>query len=237
MRPTRDCLVLFTRVPIPGSVKTRLCPPLTPEQASELHTSFLLDVAEGSRELKAERPDLRILLAAHPFELRGELPEAVGNRPGVEVVAQLGQDLGSRMAAMFRQCFEFGAERVVIRNTDSPTLPNDRIREAFAGLERDGVDSVIGPDDGGGYYLLGLRRMIPELFEQIPLGSQTEGATVFGATMDVMRSLGASSLVLASEPDCDVPDDLDRLASELGARPEAAPNTAKMLASIGRIAG
>jgi len=229
--------VLFTRVPIPGSVKTRLCPPLTSEQASDLQASFLLDVAEASRELKLEQPDLRIVLAVHPFELRGSLPEAIADRPGVEVVAQLGHDLAARMAETFRQCFDAGAERVVIRNTDSPMLPSDRIREAFAALDTDGIDSVIGPDDGGGYYLLGLRRMIPELFDGIPLGSQADGATVFGATMDVLRRLGVSVLVLASEPDCDLPEDLDRLASELGQRPEAAPNTAKLLASLGRIPG
>src|SRR5919106_2141922 len=96
---SRPALVLFAKAPIPGEVKTRLCPPLTPDEAASLHGSFVLDALERSRATKLDR-----FLACSPSS-EHVFFKVLGERQGVRLIDQKGDDLGARMAAAFQTVF------------------------------------------------------------------------------------------------------------------------------------
>ncbi|PIE21963.1 MAG: hypothetical protein CSA62_14940 [Planctomycetota bacterium] len=223
-----EVLVLFTKLPRPGSVKTRLCPPLRAEQAAGLQAAFLEDAAAQARRAMQLRPGLAACLAVTPFEGSEEL-----RRHRLPLLPQEGTGLGARMTAAMARAFAAGASRVLLRGTDSPLLPLARLREGFDALAAPGVDVLLGPDHGGGYYLVGLRRPLPELFAELPLGSASEGATIFERSLARTEELGLSCALLRQDLDVDLPEDLERLAASLREHPEAAPATAAFLDSMG----
>lgn len=229
--PRVRTLLVFARVPVPGTVKTRLVPPLSREEAARLQAAFLKDILGASRRLRAEIERLHVELCVHPFERRSELPDLPD---GVALSPQEGESLAERMAGAVEQVLGGGggAGHLVLRNCDSPLLPQERLREAFLGLEQAEVDLVLGPDLGGGYYLVGLKEPRPALFDGLPLESHEMGDTVFQRTMQRARELGLGTLVLRPEPDVDLPEDLARLVSEAEADPALAPETARVLAEL-----
>jgi rSAM/selenodomain-associated transferase 1 len=209
-------LALFAKAPRAGQVKTRLCPPLRADEAAELYRAMLLDILDqhvgASQELELwySPPDARAWFEA--------------NAPPVyRLRAQQGEGLGPRMAALFRAHASSGAP-VVLRGTDSPSLPRENVEAAFAALSR--ADLVLGPDQGGGYHLIGLRGSCDPLFE-IPLSN----ATVLEATLARARVLGLRVELVAEHYDVDVADDLARLRRDLS--PGATPRTLRWLTSRG----
>ncbi len=196
-----SCLVLFGKVPIPGRCKTRLCPPLTHEEAAGLYAGFLREVVVASQRI----PDVALRLAVYPWERRAELPDP---DLAVDMMPQEGAERGERLENAFVSCFAEGFTRVVIRNTDSPCLPEARVCAAFERLMDPAIDLVLGPDYGGGYYLIGAKRALPcQLIEALE-GSPHE---VFQRTLGAARRAGLVTAVLRSEHDIDVPADLDLL--------------------------
>lgn len=155
-------LIIFAKRPVPGQVKTRLCPPLTPLLAAELYDCMLRDVLA-----KADRlPGVSVFLyyqdepdAARFFH---ELCPAFSCRP------QKGADLGARMASAFQELFAEGFYQAAIIGTDLPDLPMAHLHQAYAMLDDATVDAVYGPSEDGGYYLLGLKEHRAVLFEGIP---------------------------------------------------------------------
>ncbi|HHI80453.1 MAG TPA: glycosyltransferase [Planctomycetes bacterium] len=215
-------LILFGREPRPGEVKTRLCPPLSPEEAAALYEAFLADVCAGALRLQAS------LGCAVRLALAGPPGAASGSKMGVPLVPQRGAGLGERMEQAFREGFAEGHGPIVLRNSDSPELEDARLQEAFALLEM-GSDLVLGPDLGGGYYLIGLRELLPSLFQTPALGDHGEGGSVFGWTLGQALALGLRASVLPRAPDVDLPADLEALRRRLEDSPQRAPNTAKWL--------
>jgi glycosyltransferase A (GT-A) superfamily protein (DUF2064 family) len=219
----RPLLILFGRVPRPGEVKTRLCPPLSPEEASGLYEAFLVDVCAGALRIQNSLGCIpRLAIAGDPGP---DLEEKMG----VPLVPQRGEDLAGRMEDAFSQGFSEGFGPIVLRNSDSPDLEDARVGEAFQLLEKDLADLVLGPDMGGGYYLIGLRSPQAFLFRELPLGDHAQGASVFRRTLDLALSRGLRSSVLRAAPDVDLPGDLDSLKKRLAISPESAPNTASWL--------
>src|SRR5690606_6809573 len=86
-------------------------------------------------------------------------------QPHWQVVPQADGDLGERMRRFFEAAFIAGAQRVVLIGSDSPTLPRERLDEAFRKLST--CDVVLGPSDDGGYYLIGCARPIDAIFKDI----------------------------------------------------------------------
>ena len=226
------CLILFAKVPAPGRVKTRLSPPLSAEAASRLYAAFLYDVLAQARAL--EGYDLR--LAIWPHEDWAAWVEAAGrDAPELaaeEVWAQEGADLSARLARATTRALEDGWSQVVVRNTDSPLLPVERLHGARELLAGDDVDCVLGPDRSGGYYLVGLDEPAPELFSAIRESANEE---VFGRTIACARTLELRTAVLPEEQDIDSARDLEELVSVLAADAAArqsAPRTAKIVDEI-----
>lgn len=205
-----DALVVMARAPRPGRCKTRLCPPLLPEEAAALYRAFLVDLG---RELREWPQACDRVLAWFDDGEGGDPPaallDAVG--PGFRVLAQRGASLAERMENVLADLFAAGWTRIVMRNSDSPHLPMPRLEQAFDALERS--DVVIGPDLDGGYYLVGLRAPAPGLFP-----NTLSTPTVLDETHRnaVARGLGVE--LLEAFPDVDTADDLGTFWLEFGAR-------------------
>src|SRR6476646_957768 len=113
-RSPRAALVIFTKAPIPGEVKTRLCPPLTPDEAATLHGSFVLDMLERTKLAVAtlQLPFHRYLACAPSSAL--VFFKIIEERQGVRLLDQVGEDLGRRMHHTFVDLFAKGYKQVII---------------------------------------------------------------------------------------------------------------------------
>jgi uncharacterized protein len=147
-----NTILVFTKGTNFGQVKTRLSPFLNELQSMELHLAFLQDTLEKIKLLNID--GYLYVVGDTNFHFKNTL----------QVFEQNGVDLGSRLLSAFEIQFK-RYDRIVVIGTDSPDLPIDRIEEAFQSLQNH--DAVIGPTDDGGYYLLGLSKMIPAVFENI----------------------------------------------------------------------
>jgi rSAM/selenodomain-associated transferase 1 len=207
-------LVLFAKAPIPGQVKTRLCPPLTDDEAASLHGSFVLDALERSgqaaiRGAAKQAPQFDRFLACSPssdhvfFKIMEE-------RHGVRLIDQIGDDLGARMEHATAAMFHLGYRRVIIIGTDLPALPDSVYKDAFGILAQH--DLVLGPSVDGGYYLIGLSRTAPELFRDV-LWSTPQ---VLALTQKKAHELGLTIALLGQQRDVDTIDDLLALIHDAG---------------------
>lgn len=197
-----NIIALFAKAPIPGQVKTRLCPPLSFSEAASLYQAMLTDILEQHAACSgADR-----VLWYTPATAAGWFQHAA--RVGYELCAQQGADLGARMSHVFRVHAAQGYERIVLRGTDSPTLPLVRIASAFEALER--VELVLCPDRDGGYNLIGLREPCDALFEM-----ELSTETVLERTLACARERGLGVEILPPHYDVDTAADLATLQKEL----------------------
>jgi rSAM/selenodomain-associated transferase 1 len=195
----------MAKEPRAGCVKTRLCPPLTPDGAAELYRCFLLDVLD----LAAGIAGVDAVVAYAPPDAEERFAELTGGR--FALIPQKGEDLGARLENAFGALFSRGYERIAAMSTDSPDLPPEHLADAFARLERDPV--VLGPCPDGGYYLIGLTRAVPELFRNMPWSTPE----VLPETERRLERLGLGWTRLPAWNDVDTYADLHRLRRDLGA--------------------
>ena len=214
IRQREGALVVFAKAPIPGQVKTRLCPPLTPDEAATVHGSFVLDTLERTRTAvsKYRLPVDRYLACAPSSALA--FFKIMEERQAVKLFDQEGDDLGARMHHAFVALFARGYRRVVIVGTDVPSLPFEHYQQAIHLLDRH--DAVLGPACDGGYYLIGLNKPVPALFHDLPWSTDQ----VLARTKEKAAGLGLSLGVLPEWRDIDTIEDLKLLidASQLDAR-------------------
>jgi uncharacterized protein len=204
-QPQSAALVIFAKAPVPGQVKTRLCPPLTHDEAATLHGSFVIDMLERTKTAaaKLKLPLDRYLACAPSSTL--VFFQIMEERQGVKLIDQAGDDLGARMQQAFATLFAKGYQRVFIVGTDIPSLPLDHYQQTLALL--DTHDVVLGPAMDGGYYLIGLKQPLPELFIDIAWSTDH----VLAATQEKAASLGLKTALLPSWRDVDTIDDLQAL--------------------------
>ena len=197
----KEKLIVFTRYPEPGKTKTRLIPVLGKEGAAKLHKQMTEGTISQAKQLKKTRQ-----LSVEVYFTGGsqELMQAwLGN--DIFYQTQVTGDLGIKMAAAFEISFNFGVEKVVLIGTDCPGLNADLIAKAFN--ELDGQDLVLGPALDGGYYLIGLRRVVPEIFMGINWGT----AEVLAQSVAIARNLNLAIAYLSPLADIDRPEDLSLL--------------------------
>jgi rSAM/selenodomain-associated transferase 2 len=111
----------------------------------------------------------------------------------------------------FSESFLDGIKRVVLVGTDCPGLGQSHLKRAFQGLRR--KDLVLGPANDGGYYLIGLRRPVPELFCGIPWGT----GDVMERTLHAAAASGLRVVLLDPLGDVDRPEDIGAWESEIRA--------------------
>lgn len=196
-------VIIFAKAPIPGQVKTRLCPPLKLDEATSLHGSVVLDTLERSRAASKFGRFLACCPSKeHPFF------KTLAARHDVKRWDQVEGDLGHRMHHAFQAAFDEGYQYAILIGTDLPTLPMASFHEAIKLLKK--YDVVLGPTLDGGYYLIGLKRSIPELFIDIPWSTNQ----VFARSQSKIQSLGLTMGLLNNLRDLDTIDDLEAFIDE-----------------------
>lgn len=190
----KHAVICFTRVPKPGSTKTRLLPVLKPQQCADLHWAFLKDLADIYGELDAH------LFVAYTPDPDWESLKTVFPHAGF--YPQKGKDLGERMYRVIRKVLELGYESVVLTGTDLPMMTAAHLESGFTALEE--KDIVIGPTSDGGYYLIGMKKPCREVFRIEGYGS----ASVFESTVAAAEDTGLSVGFALPCDDVDTPGDL-----------------------------
>ena len=198
-------LIIFAKSPIPGKVKTRLTPHITPTEAAELYKAFIADIIFNAHKLKCER----ITLAYTPSDAEATFHSICGQ--SVNYLPQKGDNLGERMKNAFKHAFDKGSTRAVIIGTDSPTLPLSYIQKAFGVLKE--VPITIGPTFDGGYYIIGLSEQNDAIFDGIDWST----SKVFDQTLTRIQAINKQLYVLPPWYDVDTPDNLEFLRSHIQA--------------------
>ena len=218
-----NALAVMAKAPIPGTVKTRLVPPLTQEQAAELYHALLSDQLEHLASLEAV--DLYVA-----FTPSAAMPLIASIAPaGYRCFAQRGGDLGERMNEVFAELWRRGYGSLIVIGSDLPPVPLDTFRLAFAHLSAGGKRVVLGPSRDGGYYLVGMNQPVPEMFSAMTWSDKR----VLEATTERLTQLGIDFGLLPQWFDVDTVEDLDslRAISDLSVR----DSMQRTLASLQRI--
>ena len=218
MRHT-DALLTIAKRPAPGQAKTRLTPPLSPEQAAAFYECLLADTLDLIRRVPGVQPAIAYLPA-------GGEDYFAALAPDFDLILQEGSDLGARLDHALAYYLGLGYQRAAIMNSDGPTLPLAHLIRAFHLLRGD-ADVVLGPSDDGGYYLIGLKRPAPRLLREVRMSTPW----VLRDTLALAAEEGLHVALLPAWYDVDDAADLARLIAELaGASPEVAPRTRAFLA-------
>ncbi len=202
-----DRLIVFARYPEAGKTKTRLIPALGARGAAELHRQMAENTLARARELAQMREAKRSPSGESlTVEVRyaGGNPELMREWLGDGIICQPQSegDLGDRMARAFSSAFRTRTKRAILIGTDCPGLDAPGIGEAFERLQQH--DLILGPATDGGYYLIGLKRSIPELFRGICWGT----SEVLQQTLAIALQMELSYSLLPELRDIDRPEDL-----------------------------
>jgi len=202
--PSKVAVAIMAKAPRPGTVKTRLCPPLLAKEAAALYRCFLLDKITAVGALADAQP----VIAYTPDDAHAEFDDLA---PGFSLVAQQGPDLGARLHSTLATLLGAGHAGAIAVDSDTPTLPGDFLQQAVHCLSRPGPDVVLGPTEDGGYYLIGVRREHRELFDDVPWST----SDVLDITLRRAAKAGLRAVCLPAWFDVDTPADLARLRTAL----------------------
>ncbi len=157
-----NLILIFTRNPELGKVKTRLAASIGEENALEIYKHLLehtkkvtLETNFDKRVLYSEEINTNDIWNNHLFQKK----------------LQFGKDLGVRMYNAFKEGFDDGYKKIVIIGSDLIELESNDIKEAIKKLENN--DIVIGPAQDGGYYLLGMKQIPEDIFRNKEWGTNT----------------------------------------------------------------
>jgi hypothetical protein len=213
-----NALLVIAKQPAAGQTKTRLTPPLTAEQAAALYECFLADTLSLVRCVR----DVDRMILYLPGEAQAYFANLA---PDFGLLLQEGAGLGERLDNALARCLRCGYERVVIMNSDGPTLPLVCLERAFEAL-RDGSDVALGPSADGGYYLIGARRPVSRLLREVRMSTPK----VLADTLVLAAEEGLRVTLLPTWYDVDEAADLARLVRDLADAPAGvAPRTRAFL--------
>jgi rSAM/selenodomain-associated transferase 1 len=205
----------MAKASVVGTVKTRLVPPLTYEEAAELNTCCLMDVA-ANIVAAAMRVPIQGFAAYHPSGSEqffdDVLPDVFRLLPPKEPT------LGRSLYHAARDLFAAGYGSVCLVNADSPTLPTAVLVETVRQLQEPGDRVILGPAADGGYYLIGLKEFHARLFEEIDWSTDR----VYRQTLVRAGEIGVAVASLPEWYDVDDDATLAVLAREIRLREGAA---------------
>jgi rSAM/selenodomain-associated transferase 1 len=198
-------IAVMAKASRPGLTKTRLCPPLSHEEAALCNTAFLKDVADNLLQA-GEEASISGYIAYGPVGtesfFRAHLPREIG------LLEVWYPDFGTCLMQALEAQFALGHEAACVLNSDSPTLPADFLVETARVLAAPGDRIVLGPSTDGGYYILGCKRVHARLFEDIAWSTDA----VARQTLERAAELGLAVHMLPVWYDIDDAESL-RLAS------------------------
>ena len=198
----------MAKAPRVGDAKTRLVPPLTPEDAAALSACFIQDAAENIAAAGMLAP-IEGYIAFAPRGAEAEFRALVA--PDTRLLPTRRPGLSASLLDATTDLLAAGYGSVCLVNSDSPTLPTSILVEAARALSSPGDRLVLGPSEDGGYYLIGLKHAHARLFEDIAWSTPQ----VFVQTEERARELGLSVFRLPVWYDVDDIGSLHRLRSEL----------------------
>ena len=188
-------VIIFTKNPESGLVKTRLANSIGDEKALEVYQKLRCHTA-----CIAEKVDVsRTTFYSHFIPATD-----IFLTDNYNAQLQMGEDLGERMLHAMMRGFEAGFRHIVLIGTDCYELSAAILESAFAALED--FDAVIGPARDGGFYLIGLNRLFQEIF----LGREWSTKEVLSETIEVLHRLGIPYKLLPELSDIDTFDDLKK---------------------------
>jgi len=254
-------LAVMTKAPEAGRVKTRLVPPLTPEEAAGLNKCFLRDTAAAISNACSRRPagppkprhrrvgdaDEKGLKHVHASHSEAGTAQCYGVAVYTPVGAksayndilpadfsllpQRGHKFGERLFFAVEDLFKCGFDSVCLIDSDSPTVSAENFAEAVELLSTSEDRVVLGPSDDGGYYLIGVKKPHRHLFEQIDWSTEC----VLNQTIQRATEIGLKAKLLPAGYDVDDEASLRRLCNELLAdttSADLAPYTREYLARL-----
>ena len=195
-------IVVFAREPLLGKVKSRLAIEIGAQEALVVYQAMLARLGQILTQAQIAAWDLWVTSNCSHKDF-----VSICNKNNIYL--QIGQDLGARMDAAIRQTLQVeNVESVVLIGTDCPALTERYLDQALLALES-GVDVVLGPAEDGGYVLVGMRRPITAVFEDIPWGTDQ----VMHRTLETLKAKELTYRLLDTLWDVDRPEDLARLQS------------------------
>jgi rSAM/selenodomain-associated transferase 1 len=189
-------LVVFTKEPKPGQVKTRFMPAFTGDECAALQEAFIADVLDKF----AGRIDISVSICFTPDNSR------YFERFGLPMFPQGDGGLGRRMFIALDRALSSGAEKAVLIGTDMPHIDCGAIDDALAAL--DNADVVFGPADDGGFYLVGMKKPV---CSAVFAGIEWSTPKVLRQSEEAARAAGLATARIKPGFDIDTPGDLARL--------------------------
>ncbi len=184
-------LIIFVRNLIYGRVKTRLAATIGNDRAFKIYQQLITYTCSIVNKLECDN----MVYYSDYIVLEDEWL-------GTGKAIQRGNGLGERMQQAFKDSFDIGAGRTIIIGTDCFEINHEIIQQAFEKLN--GCDVVIGPASDGGYYLLGMKKLYSQLFNNIAWST----GSVFATTLSICRSHNLNYLLLPVLNDIDEEKDL-----------------------------
>ena len=181
-------LIVLAKAPVPGRVKTRLCPPCSPAQAADLAAAALADTLDAVAAVPARGHVLAVEGAVH-----FPVPDPFTTIP------QRGDGLDERLAAAFEDAAAAYPGPALLVGMDTPQLTPAVLSGALAQLLSPGVDAVLGPANDGGWWAIGLRHADPRVFLGVPTSLSTTG----GRQLRRLMELELRTVLLPSLEDVD----------------------------------
>jgi rSAM/selenodomain-associated transferase 1 len=191
-KSSKNALLIFIKNPKKGTVKTRLAATIGEDEALQVYHKLL----DYTRYVA-----LQVDTARQLWYSRFIAEDDAWKSQNFDKHKQIGESLGERMRNAFEQAFEEGFDKAVIIGSDCAQLQAEHIEQTYRAL--DDHEVVIGPSEDGGYYLLGMNRFLPELFE----GKQWSTPQVFEQTVDDCKEHGLGCHILQELNDVDTEAD------------------------------
>ena len=195
---TTETLIIYSRYPEPGKTKTRMIPALGAEGAANLQRKMTEHTLNTAKQLKSDRNiNLEVHFAGGDKQL---MSDWLGT--DIKYVSQVVGDLGDKMQSSFQQAFDADNQRIVTIGIDCPDINLKILNNAFNALQQQ--ELVLGVAEDGGYYLIGLNKPVPQLFNNINWGTDA----VLKQTKAIADELNLNTHYLTTLPDVDRPEDL-----------------------------
>ena len=191
---SKNLLIIFTKNPELGKCKTRLAKSIGDISALEVYKKLLQQTAKVTQDLSADKV---VFYNIEPID-QDDFSSTYFSKK-----TQRGDDLGEKMSNAFQEGFQNNYEKVVIIGSDLYDLQTRDIDEAFLQLTHN--DYVIGPAKDGGYYLLGMKKFTPEVFQEINWST----ATVLKETLHILKNKKVA--LLTQKNDIDTIDDIKNI--------------------------
>lgn len=192
----KKALILFTKNPELGKVKTRLAKTIGNQNALEIYKNLLQHTKEITLKVEADK----YLFYSDTINEKDQWENAIFNKK-----LQSGDDLGIRMKTAFSEVFALGYTSVCIIGSDCYELNSEIVTAAFDSLEQN--DFVVGPTFDGGYYLLGMKKINNRVFEEVSWSTET----VFDTTISRINETKSSVFILEKLTDIDEEKDLPEI--------------------------